>query len=401
MTSSNPSSGPLAGIKILDFSTALAGPLAAGMLSDLGAEVVKLEPTGFGDVLRYIGPSIAGVSGPYLAANRSKRAGSVDLKTQEGLEIALEFAKTADIVFQNFRPGVADRLGIGYAGLCQVKPDTILVAISGYGPDGPWAERPAYDGVIQGLSGIAMIEADPQTHKPHNLRHTVSDKLTALYASQAALAALAARDRGKGGQVIHVPLLNSSVAFMWVDGAGREALADYDGEQASSPGVHVTPLQCSDGWIYIVAAMPAQFKGLCEAMGVAPRVEGGGDSSTDEQGSGFGITKELWNRIYEKLLQLSTAEACALLDTHDVPAGPATWLKDVPSLEQLEATDYFVKDSHPVVGNVLQARHPASFEGTPIGFSSQAPQHGRDTRELLEEIGRNDYEELREKGAVE
>ncbi len=399
--------GPLAGIRILDFSTALAGPLATGMLGDLGAEVVKLEPTGFGDVLRYIGPSVGGVSGPYLAANRSKRAGSVDLKTPEGLEIALEFAKTADVVFQNFRPGVADRLGIGYQHLCEIKPDTILVAISGYGPTGPWAQRPAYDGVIQGLSGMAMIEADPETHKPHNLRHTASDKLAALYASQAALAALAARDRGQDGQLVHVPLLNSSVAFMWVDGDGREALMDYDGPQAGNPGRYVTPTQCADGWIYIVAAMPAQFRSLCEAMGVAPKVNAGetdaaGKNASDaSNASAMGLSEKLWQRINEKLAQMSVAEACACLEAHDVPAGPATWLKDVPSLEQLSATNYFVKDNHPVAGKILQTRHPASFEGTPAALSTQAPEHGRDTRELLEEIGRSDYEALKAKGAVE
>ena len=387
--------GPLAGIKVLDFSTALAGPMAAGMLGDLGAEVIKLEPIGFGDVMRYIGPSINGISGPYLAANRSKRTAAVDLKTPAGLELALEFAKTADIVIQNFRPGVADRLKVGYDGLRQVNPEIILVAISGYGPTGPWAQRPAYDGVIQGLTGIAMLEADSETLEPHNLRHTVSDKLAALYASQSALAALAARDRGRGGQIVHVPLLNSSVSFMWVDGAGREALPEYDGDMVSSPGVHVAPTRCSDGWIYIVAAMPAQFANLCQAMEV------GADGSNSDDANQMGIRDELMEQINHKLSQMPVAQACALLEAHDVPVGPATWLKDVPSLTQLQATGYFVTEQHPLLGEILQARHPASFEGTPTSLSTQAPQHGRDTQELLSEIGRHDYDDLKAQGVVE
>ena len=354
-------------MRVVDFSTALAGPLAAGMLGDLGADVVKLEPLGFGDVLRYIGPSIASVSGPYLAANRTKRAAAVNLKDTEGLAIALEFVRSADIVFQNFRPGVADRLGIGYEDLKAQKEDIILVAISGYGPTGPWSDRPAYDGVIQGLSGLAMIEADEETGKPHNLRHTASDKLTALFASQAALAALAARDRGAGGQLVHVPLLQSSVAFLWVDGMGREALADYDGFQVSNPGAHVKPLECSDGWIYIVAAMPDQFTGMCAALEVAQENNedtgeaGAREADTAETETRMGITPETWQRCYEALRKLTVAEACARLDAHDVPAGPAVAPGDVPSLEQLAATGFFVEADHSVAGRVVQARHPCNI----------------------------------------
>lgn len=394
--------GPLSGVRVVDFSTALAGPLAAGMLGDLGADVIKLEPLGFGDVLRYIGPSVASVSGPYLAANRTKRAGAVNLKDTEGLAIALEFARSADIVFQNFRPGVADRLGIGYEDLKAQKEDIILVAISGYGPSGPWSERPAYDGVIQGLSGLAMIEADEETGKPHNLRHTASDKLAALFASQAALAALAARDRGAGGQLVHVPLLQSSVAFLWVDGTGREALADYDGFQVSNPGAHVKPLECSDGWIYIVAAMPDQFTNMCAALEVAQENnEDTPDADTTEAETRMGITPETWQRCYEALKELTVAEACARLDAHDVPAGPAVAPGDVPSLEQLAATGFFVEADHSAAGRVVQARHPATFEGTPTTPATDAPHHGRDTKALLAEIGRGDYEDLAERRIVE
>ena len=399
--------GPLSGVRVVDFSTALAGPLAAGMLGDLGADVVKLEPLGFGDVLRYIGPSIASVSGPYLAANRTKRAAAVNLKDPEGLAIALEFVRSADIVFQNFRPGVADRLGIGYEDLKAQKEDIILVAISGYGPTGPWSDRPAYDGVIQGLSGLAMIEADEETGKPHNLRHTASDKLAALFASQAALAALAARDRGVGGQIVHVPLLQSSVAFLWVDGTGREALADYDGFQVSNPGAHVKPLECSDGWIYIVAAMPDQFTGMCAALEVAQENNedtdeaGAREAGTAEAETRMGITPETWQRCYEALRKLTVAEACARLDAHDVPAGPAVAPGDVPSLEQLATTGFFVEADHPVAGRVVQARHPATFENTPTTSATDAPHHGRDTKALLAEIGRNDYDNLAKRGVVE
>lgn len=391
--------GPLQGIRVVDFSTALAGPLAAGMLGDLGAEVIKLEPPGMGDVMRYIGPAIGSISGSYLACNRSKRAAVINLKSPEGIKIALEFVRTADIVFQNFRPGVAKRMGLDYEALKQIKSDIILVAISGYGPTGPWATRPAYDGVIQGLAGIAMTEADPETGKPHNLRHTVSDKIAGLFASQAALAALAGRDRGAGGQLVHVPLLQSSVAFMWVDGAGREALSDYDGFQITNPGAHVKPLACADGWVYVVAVTPAQFDGLCQALDV--RQENNTRENNTRDTKRMGITPETWERVYEAMAKLPTAEVCAKLEAHDVPVGPAVSLQDVPALGQLQATGYFKEADHPAAGKVLQAGHPATFEGTPANIDLNAPAHGRDTKELLEEIGITDYETLRQRGVVE
>ena len=139
---------------------------------------------------------------------------------------------------------------------------------------------------------------------------------------------------------------------MWVDGAGREALPEYDGDMVSSPGVHVAPTRCSDGWIYIVAAMPAQFANLCQAMEV------GADGSNSDDANQMGIRDELMEQINHKLSQMPVAQACALLEAHDVPVGPATWLKDVPSLTQLQATDYFATEQHPLLGEVLQARHP-------------------------------------------
>ena len=144
---------PLAGVRVLDLATALAAPLAAGILAEQGADVIKIEPPGSGDVLRHVGPAVGGVSGIYQMTNRSKRAGTVDIGTEAGRGIVLELAAGADIVFCNFRPGVADRLGVSYEHLRAVNPDVIVVSVTGFGPTGPYADRPAYDGIIQAASG--------------------------------------------------------------------------------------------------------------------------------------------------------------------------------------------------------------------------------------------------------
>ena len=265
-------------MRVLDLATALAAPLAAGILAEQGADVIKIEPPGAGDVLRHVGAAIGGVSGIYQMTNRAKRAATVDITTAEGRAIVLELAAGADLVFQNFRPGVAERLGVSYEQLRRVNPDVIVVAVTGFGPTGPYADRPAYDGIIQAASGIAALEADAGTGEPHSLRHTVSDKLTALHAVQAATAALLARERGAGGQLVELAMLEVSASFLWIDAAGRETLLDYDGPQRSDPAAHVKPMACADGWMYIVALSDDQYAGLCRALG------GGGGRALGDDG---------------------------------------------------------------------------------------------------------------------
>ena len=260
---------PLAGVRVLDLATALAAPLAAGILAEQGADVIKIEPAGApGTCCVTSGPAVGGVSGIYQMTNRSKRAATVDIASPAGLDIVRDLAAGADIVFENFRPGVADRLGVSYEQLRGVNPELIVIAVTGFGPTGPYAERPAYDGIIQAAAGIAALEADVDTGEPHNLRHTVSDKLTALVAVQAATAALLARDRGAGGQLVEVAMLEASASFLWIDAAGRETLLDYDGPQRSDPGAHVKPMACADGWMYIVALADHQYAGLCRALDI-------------------------------------------------------------------------------------------------------------------------------------
>lgn len=393
----SPDAPPLAGIRVLDLATALAAPLAAGILAEQGADVIKIEPPGGGDVLRHVGPAIGGVSGIYQMTNRSKRAATVDITSPAGLDIVLDLTAGADIVFQNFRPGVADRLGVSYEQLRAVNPEVIVVAVTGFGPTGPYAERPAYDGIIQAAAGIAALEADVDTGEPHNLRHTVSDKLTALNAVQAATAALVARDRGAGGQLVEVAMLEASASFLWIDAAGRETLLDYDGPQRSDPGAHVKPMACADGWMYIVALADHQYAGLCRAL----------DIETDERLASMagrhrnrGLAREVWREIRTRLAAMGVAEACARLESCDVPHSPAIAVRDLPDHSQLAHREFFVDSVHPAAGRMRQSRPPVRFSGTPADWERHAPEPGRDTEEIVTALRGAQTRDLRAAGVI-
>ena len=226
--------GPLAGVKILDLSIALTGPFAVTLLADQGAEVVKVERPGMGDIARWIGVSVNGMSAFYLACNRGKRCIAVDLSTEEGQSVVLKLAAEADVVVQNFRPGVIDRLGLGYESVRALNPEVIYCSISGYGSEGPYSERSAYDTSIQAYAGFAANQADPEGGPPEFLHQNGADKVSALFASQAITAALFARGQGRGGQHVEMAMADACVSFLWAESAGNEVLLDSDGTQRSS-----------------------------------------------------------------------------------------------------------------------------------------------------------------------
>src|ERR1700721_1674904 len=202
--SSGTSTGPLAGVKVLDLSIALTGPYAVALLADQGAEVVKVERPGIGDIARWIGVSVNGMSAFYLACNRGKRCIAVDLATDEGQDIVMTLAATADVIVQNFRPGVIARLALGYEAVRALNPEVIYCSVSGYGPEGPYSHRSAYDTSIQAYAGFAANQADPNDGPPTFLHQNAADKVSALYACQAITGALYARATGRGGPTLDV-----------------------------------------------------------------------------------------------------------------------------------------------------------------------------------------------------
>lgn len=265
MTTSN---GPLHGIKVLDLSVMISGPLAAMTLADQGADVIKVESPGIGDFMRYLGSAKGGMTGIFLNNNRGKRSLVVDLKRPEGVEVLKTLAKTADVVIQNFRPGAVERLGIGFDDLKAVNPNLIYVSISGYGPDGPASGHRVYDNVIQGASGLASVQVDPQNGTPSLFRTLLCDKVTSLKAAQAVTAALLARERGQAqGQHIVLAMLDAAIAFLWPDSAMDAVLLDDDANRTPTIAQNYAVTRMKDGFASIGVVSDSEFKGLCEAYG--------------------------------------------------------------------------------------------------------------------------------------
>ena len=210
----SPKPGPLSGIRVLEFAIALTGPYAIALLADQGADVVKVERPGIGDIARWVGVAVNDMSAFYVVCNRGKRSIVLDLQQPQGVEIALRLATDVDVVVENFRPGVMDRLGLGYEHVRAVNPDVVYASLTGFGSEGPYRDRSAYDTVIQAYGGFAVNQADPENGLPVFLRQPAADKVTALVASQAITAALLARERrrwaapraldGRRGRVVPV-----------------------------------------------------------------------------------------------------------------------------------------------------------------------------------------------------
>ena len=218
--------GPLRGIRVLDFSIALTGPYAAALMADQGADVVKVERPGIGDLGRWVGVSVNGMSALYFTCNRGKRSIALDLHQPQGVEIALQLAAESDVIVENYRPGVMEKLGLGYEAVRARNPDVVYASLTGFGSEGPYRDRSAYDTVIQAYGGFAVNQADPTNGGvPVFLRQTAADKVTALYASQAITAALFARATGQGGQHLELSMADAVVSFLWADSAGNEVLS--------------------------------------------------------------------------------------------------------------------------------------------------------------------------------
>ena len=260
--------GPLEGVRVLDLSTMISGPLAAMLLADQGADVIKVESPGIGDLMRYLGSHRNGVTGLFANNNRGKRSIVVDLKEPRGVEVLKQLAASADVLVQNFRPGAMTRLGLGYDDLAAVNPRLIYVSISGFGSTGPYSKRRVYDNVIQAYAGYAGVQTNPATGEPAVFRTLVCDKATAYTAAQAITAALFARERGSAeGQHIELAMLDAGIAFLWPDAAMDRALLEDDTARQPTIGSNYQVTKLQDGYVVASAISDSEFAGYCAALG--------------------------------------------------------------------------------------------------------------------------------------
>ena len=392
--------GPLTGCRIVDLSTMLTGPWATSLLGDQGADVIKVEVPGSGDHTRALGNRRSGLAANFLNLNRSKRSLTLNLKHPDGRAVLERLAAGADVFIQNFRPGVVERLGISEPEIRRVAPEVVYVSISGYGERGPLADRPAYDPVIQALSGLTTIQAGSDHARPRLIRTILPDKLTALAAAQAVCAALFARERTGKGQHVRLSMLDTVLAFMWASDMGGLTFADQPVTHQEAASFIDLIYETRDGYMTVSAMTDRQWAGLCRAFGRPDMFEDPRYATPDLRDRHVNVRLA---QMQEVLKTRTTAEWLEALDKEDVPCGPALTRHEAIGHPQVLASEILVEHEHPVAGRVRQTRTPARFEGTPPDAAPRgAPRLGEHNDEFMAELGYSESEiaALRESGAL-
>lgn len=389
--------GPLAGIKVVDMSVMIAGPLAAMMLADQGADVVKVESPGMGDMMRHLGSSKNGMTGIYVNNNRGKRSLVIDVKQEAGLDAMRRLIADADILIQNFRPGAMDRMGLGWEAMHELNPQLIYTSISGYGSDGPSSGRRAYDNVIQAASGLASVQAHPATGTPELFRTLVCDKATAYTATQAITAALFARATGTAiGQHIELAMLDTAIAFMWPDSAMDAVLLDDDATRAPTIASVYNTVALADGYAATSVVTESEFRGQCNTFGLPgladdPRFADANLRRTNR--------RELNAELKEAAAATTVAQFAERSAQFDLPGATVCTLDELPTDPQVTHNGIFIEREHPVAGQVREPRAAARFSETPQRVSDHAPTFGEHSDEIASELGL-DAAELRSAGVI-
>src|SRR5580704_1689215 len=376
--------GPLDGIKIVDFTSNVAGPLGTMILGDQGADIIKIEPIDGGDPTRGSAQRRGGFSTSFLNNNRNKRSIAIDLKAAAGRRVFLRLCAGADAVVQNFRPGVVERLGIDEAAVRAVAPNIVYVSISGFGEVGPYAHKPVYDSIIQAYSGLATVQAGADDVRPRMLRTILPDKLTAITASQAITAALLARERNGQGQHVRLSMLEAVLAFLWPSDMGDQTLVgDEPATQEKASAIDLI-YETADGYITAAVVTDRQWAALTQALDKPewlddPRFK----------------TPALRQQNVEQRLRLtqvalrggSSEHWLERLTKAGVPCAPVMTRNQLIHAPQVAVLGLVVETEHHLAGRLRQARNAARFEGTPAVIRRGAPALGEHSAEILAEIG--------------
>jgi crotonobetainyl-CoA:carnitine CoA-transferase CaiB-like acyl-CoA transferase len=382
--------GPLAGIRVIDITTVVLGPYASQVLGDMGADVIKVE-TISGDTTRHIGPSRTAGMGSYFAAlNRNKRSLAIDLKRSEAMAALLRLIETADVFVHNMRIGAAQRLGLDYESLCKRNPRLIYACASGFRKGSSLQEFPAYDDLIQGLSGIAALNAGPDG-APRYFPMVVVDKLTGSNLASMIGMALFHRERTGEGQEVHVPMLETILSFALVEhfwhGMYNEPEKGVGYPRVLSP--HRRPYRTRDGYISVIAVSDSQWRKLFAAMGVPELIDDPRFNSTQARTT---HVDALYATLTEGMQHRTTEEWIAELQPADIPCGRAGTLADLFDDPYLRETNFFEAVDHPVEGKVLMTAVPARFSKSPPNTTRLWPTLGEHNREILREAGCSEAE---------
>ena len=373
----------LQGIKVLDLTSMVSGPVAAMMLADQGADVIKVEPT-TGEQMRHVGPTVNKVTAAFFSCHRGKRSIGVDLKTDEGKKVLFDLAADADVLIQNFRPGAIDRMGFGEPVMRALNPKLIYVSISGFGEDGPYAHKRVYDPVIQALSCATDIQADRTTGRPQMFRIIIADKVTAITAAQAISTALYAREKSGEGQHIRLSMLDAMLSLFWPEAMAGLTFADKPFDVRKYQGAMDLVYETQDRFITAGAISDKEWHGMCRALNREDLIDHPHFSTAQARFTHNSERKEI---TAEEIKKWSSEAILSRFDQEGVPCAPIIDRSELLEHEQVVANGSVDRLYFDDFGEVRQARHPARFDKTPAGVSRPAPRLGEHGREILEALG--------------
>ena len=376
--------GPLAGFRIVDLTTMISGPMATGLLGDQGADVIKVEAPGVGDLMRLLGRPREGITASFATTNRNKRSLVLDLKDSDDREAFMKLVATADVVVQNFRPGVVERMGIGEDDLRKLNADLIYVSISGFGETGPYSGKRVYDPIVQALSGLATIQGNRGVGRPRMMRLVIPDKVTAITAAQAITAALLARLRTGKGQHVRLSMIDAMIALAWPEGFAGHTFVGEETDLPRNALAQDLVYETSDGWMTAGAVSDSEWQGLARALDHPEWLD---DDRFRTAGGRVAYAKERLDQTASVLKTRTTKEWLDLLDAEQVPCAPILPLSEVIHHPQVVANELIFESDHPVVGRIRQPRAAARFDATPTTLERPAPTHGQHTEEILKELG--------------
>jgi len=375
--------GPLSGFRIIDVTQMISGPMATMMLADQGADVIKVEPPGTGDLTRALAGRRRGMSPTFAIANRNKRSIAINLKDPRGVDLLKRMVARADLFVQNFRPGTVERMGIGEDALRAVNPKLVYVSISGFGERGPYVHKRTYDPVIQALSGLASIQAD-ESGRPRMLRVIVPDKVTALTAAQAMTAALLARERTGKAQHVRLAMLDAVISFIWPESMAGYTFIGPDRAIMRPANTRDLIFRTADGFITCGAVSDSEWAGLCRALERPEWMEDGRFKTPAGRVKFADARLEL---AAEVLTSRTSAEWLARLDAEQVPCAPIQTRDDLLTDPQVAANEMVIESTHPHAGPMREPRPAARFEATPAELRIPAPLLGEHTDAVLTEAG--------------
>jgi len=376
-------SGSLEGVRVLDLTTMVAGPVAAMILADQGADVIKVESPA-GDLMRRFAFGRNGTSASFLSCNRNKRSIAIDIKSAEGFQIVEKLIATADVLMHNFRPGAAERVGVGEEAVRAIRPDIIYVSLSGFGESGPYANQRAYDPVIQALCGLAEIQRDRDTRRPRMVRTIIADYTTALTAAQAITAALFARQRSDAGQHVRIAMLDSMISYLW-----PEAMPSltFVGEELDPSDGELGPdlvFATQDRYITASALSDDEWAGMCRALKREDLIDDARFKTARDRAINAVERREITATELEKW---AADEILARLQANDVPSAPVVSRFELLSDPQVRENQILEEHESEDFGKVRQPRPAARFDLTPSTIRKLAPMLGADNEPILRELG--------------